>query len=424
MKAVFKITDIVLLGLHSLTVHKVRSSLTALGILFGVWGVIAMLAINEGARVQAEQSLRKMGTDKFIIRSVKPAQDVSGAARERGALHYGLTHLDVRRLKTNLPGMLRCVTGHVTKKTAQYASRLVQAQVFGTYPAYLELRGLRVVGGRFLTSADELRCRNICVMTKSLARRLFLYEDPLGRSLRVGGESFQVVGLVEPPGELSGNGQAETGSDLIYIPAKVHRTRFGEYSIIRTGSSREMEKVEVSQVIFQMADEDAVLAGPKVADPLLQREHEKGDYDIVVPLAKIQQMREQNRRWNSMFFAIASISLVVGGIGIMNIMLASVTERTREIGIRRAMGAKRRDITVQFLVEAVTLTTLGGLAGIVVGYNLVPPIVERATNIKAIASPMMLAVPFLMAVAVGLISGLYPAVRAARLDPIVALRHE
>ncbi len=423
MKAIYKVTDIVLLGLHNLTIHKVRSALTALGILFGVWSVIAMLAINEGARYEAEQSLRQMGTDKLLIQSVKPPQDAAAAARERGALHYGLTLADSRRLSDNLPGISRYVVAHETRKSVQYASRLIQARIFGTYPSYLQLRGLRMYAGRFLTSSDQLRGRNVCVMNKSLARQLFLYEDPLGRTIRIGGECFIVVGLVERPAGLAPEAQTEMVTSLIYIPAGADHARFGQYTIIRTGSSRTMERVEVSQIIFQMADEPAVLAGAKVAETLLTSYHDRRDYDVVVPLELIEQRRKQRRLWNIMFFVIASISLVVGGIGIMNIMLASVTERTREIGIRRALGAKRRDITVQFLVEAVTLTTIGGLTGIAVGYA-VPHIVERTLNIKAVLSPPMLAIPFLMAIAVGLVSGLYPAMRAAGLDPIQALRHE
>jgi putative ABC transport system permease protein len=241
--------------------------------------------------------------------------------------------------------------------------------------------------------------------------------------VRLGGESFTVVGLVEPPEGFSPDVPAELIANLVYIPAGADRTRFGEYDIIRTTGRSEGKHIEISQIIFHMADEQAVLAAAKIAEGLLEREHEDRDYEIQVPLDKIRQLEQQRRLWNIMFFVIASISLLVGGIGIANIMLASVTERTREIGIRRALGAKRRDITVQFLVEAVTQTTVGGITGIVLGYA-VPPFVEKVLQIRALLSPPMLAVPFVMAIVVGLVSGIYPAMRAARLDPITALRHE
>jgi len=423
MKAIHKTTDIARLGLRSLAVHKFRSLLSALGILFGVWSVIAMLAINEGISFQAQQSLRQMGTDRFMIQSSKPPQETTAGQQARGALHYGLTRIDYLRLRENLPGLVRSVTAHETKKPALSGTRLIPVRVFGTYPSYLELRGLRLVVGRFLSASDELRCRNVCVLTLSLGRRMFGYEDPLGKTIRLSGEPFRVVGLVDPPGSVVPEVPAEMVSDLVYIPISVDRTRFGEYAIIRTTSEETRERVEISQIIFEMRDEEAVLDAAKVAGPLLRREHELRDYEIVVPLDKINQLKQQRRLWNIMFFVIASISLLVGGIGIVNIMLASVTERTREIGIRRALGAKRQDIIVQFLVEAVMLTTVGGLTGIALGL-LVPPIVEGMLGIVAILSYPMLAVPFVMAVAVGLVSGLYPAMRAAGLDPIVALRHE
>jgi putative ABC transport system permease protein len=172
-----------------------------------------------------------------------------------------------------------------------------------------------------------------------------------------------------------------------------------------------------------MTDDRSVLNGANIARSLLARHHEEEDYEVTVPLELIEQRKKQQRLWNIMFLMIASISLVVGGIGIMNIMLASVTERTREIGVRRALGAKRRDIITQFLVESVTLTTVGGLVGIGIGM-LVPWLVEATLALKTIVSPATLLLPLCMAIIVGLVAGLYPAMRAARLDPIVALRHE
>jgi len=423
VKAIYKATDIVVLSVRSLVAHKFRSALSMLGIVFGVGSVIAMLAIIEGGRYEAEEAIRRMGSDNLLIESVKPPQEGTAAARERGALNYGITYAEARRLQDNLPGVVRSVVAHRTIKSAQRGARLIPVQVFGTGPAYLSLARLRLVGGRFLSQMDVLQARNYCVMTRRLARRLFGYEDPLGQSIRLGGETFEVIGLVDQPARTMAAVPAEMVSNLVFIPSTTDRTRFGQYTIVRTGSQRMMELVEVSQIILRMANEAAVLGGAAIARSLLKRGHDKRDYDVTVPLELIEQRRKQRRLWNIVFFMIAAVSLFISGIGIANIMLASVTERTREIGIRRALGAKRGDIITQFLVEAVTLTAVGGLIGIASGYP-VPAAVERLLNIKADISPPMLAIPFLMAVAVGLLSGLYPAYRASRLDPIVALRHE
>jgi putative ABC transport system permease protein len=211
--------------------------------------------------------------------------------------------------------------------------------------------------------------------------------------------------------------------NYVVVPMTADLARFGEMNIMVSAGSETYEKVAVSQCILQMADEQAVIDGATVARSLLERQHPKQDYEVTVPLEIIEQIKQQRRLWNFMFLVIASVSLLVGGIGIMNIMLASVTERTREIGIRRALGAKRRDITVQFLIEAIALTTVGGLLGIFVGM-LVPWAVERLLKFTTILVASTLVLPFVMAVVVGLVSGLYPALRAARLDPIEALRHE
>jgi len=423
MKAVHKAADIIGLGLHSLVVHLGRSALTALGIVFAVWSVIAMLAINEGFSYEAQQALRELGSDNIIIESAKPPDMESKASQDSGGiLRYGLLHADVRRLRGNVPGIRRCVTVHRTIKYGYRPGRNLRVSVIATEPTYADVARIETTRGRFLSAADLIRQKAHCVITESLARRLFPVEDPLGKTLRLGEEPFTVIGvLAKLPPALAGEG-GEMGSHVI-IPITSGKMRFGEYTIMFGTGGGTAELVEVSQIILQMDDEKAVLHGANISRHLIGRFHEQEDYEIKVPLELIEQQKKQRRLWNIMFLTIASISLVVGGIGIMNIMLASVTERTREIGVRRALGAKRRDIVTQFLVESVTLTTVGGLIGIGIGL-LVPSLVEWMLKLRTIVSAATLLLPLGMAIAVGLVAGLYPAFRAARLDPIVALRHE
>ncbi len=422
MKAIFKTADIIRLGLYSLTVHKVRSILTALGIIFGVWSVIAMLAISQGASYESQLALRRLGSDNIIISSVKPPDDAAGS-RSFGALTYGLTDEDVAALRSNVPGVRRCVTAHTTGKLA-YAGgdRDMPVTVIATEPLYADVARVKIVAGRFLTPSDMLRRAAHCVVTESLAQSLFGARSALGQTVRLTGQPFVIVGVLARLPQKLGGGPSDIGH-YVLMPATTERMRFGALSVMFSQGSQSVESVEISQVILQMGDEQGVLDGATVARSLLQRKHGKADYQITVPLEEIEQKKRQMEIWSYVLLAIALVSLVVGGIGIMNIMLATVTERTREIGIRRALGAKRRDIVTQFLVESVALTTVGGLLGIAIGM-LVPWVVEATLKFKTIVTPETLLLPFVMAVAVGLVSGLYPALRAARLDPIDALRHE
>ena len=423
MKPLNKIFDIIRLGLHSLITHKVRSLLTSLGIIFGVFSVIAMLAINEGFSYESQRSLREMGSDNIIIESVKPPTDGSKASGpSRGLLNYGLKHKDVIALKDNIPGLIRCVTVHRNFKHARADGKNLSVSVSATEPNFAKVARVTMTSGRFISSADLLRGKPHCVITDSLARRLFAYKNPLGRIIRLSGEPFVIVGtLARLPRAMAG--AAGDVGNYVIIPLTTDRIRFGELTVMWGQGGGTFEKVEVSQVILQMKDDRSVIEGAAVARSLLGRTHEKQDFEVTVPLELIKQLEKQRWLWNFMFFVIASVSMLVGGIGIMNIMLASVTERTREIGIRRALGAKQRDIVVQFLVESVTLTTAGGVIGIAIGL-MIPGLISNMLEMVTIITPGMLIAPFAMAVIVGLVSGLYPALRAAKLDPIVALRHE
>ena len=422
MKAIYKAVDIARLGLRSLALHKARSGLSALGILFAVWSVIAMLAVSEGLSHESQLSLREMGSSNIIIRSVKPPLDSGASAQSSGVLAYGLTRQDVGSLLGNLPHIVRSATVHQTLRYAYLRGKNVMVTAIGTEPSYGRVVRIDMKAGRFITHVDLLRHKPHCVITQSLARRLFAYEDSLGKSILVGGEPLIVVGVLSRLPRTLSEGVSDPDSCVI-LPLTTDYSRLGEFNVMWQQGGMVIEKVEINQLILQMTDEKAVVEGASIGRSLLKRHHEQQDYEVKVPLELLAQMKKQMWLWNVLFVMVACVSLLVGGIGIMNIMLASVTERTREIGVRRAMGAKRTDIVVQFLVESVTLTTVGGAVGIAVGV-LVPSAVERLLEFKTIVSPSTLLLPFIMAVAVGLASGLYPAFRAAKLDPIIALRHE
>lgn len=426
MKRIHKITDIVRLGLHGVVVHKARSALTILGILFGVWSVIAMLAINEGLREESQRALRELGSTNIIVDSVKPESDQAKAAQQQGgAFNYGLKRGDVARLKSNVPGVESCAIMHQTTKIASAGTRRFSVVVVGVEANYDEVAGATLSAGRFVSDADVLRRMPHAVIPQSLARRLFGYRNPIGETLYltdINPKPFIVIGMLRelPNALITHAGQS---GDCVLIPITTEQAQFGEMTFFQNQGNQTFERVEVSQCILRFADEHQVVRGAQVVRQLLERFHEERDYTVRVPAEQIRLMEADRKRWNFMFVMIASVSLLVGGIGIMNIMLASVTERTREIGVRRALGAKKGDIITQFLVESVTLTAIGGLLGIIIGLA-VPWAIEQVLEFQTLVTPMTLILPFMMAVLVGLLSGLYPATRAAKLDPINALRHE
>jgi putative ABC transport system permease protein len=404
-----------------------------LGVILGVGSVIAMLAIGEGSKREALNRIRLLGATNVIIRSVKPNQQDTGEESTKDqassrVMEYGLRYKDLELLTATLPTIERALPITLVRKRAQANHRAIaNARILGTTPDYLGVKNLRVRRGRFLSQPDLDKTANVAVLSAGAAETLFNFEDPLGKPVRLGTMVFRIVGVLHPQGSGSAVPGAIGGQDFnkdIYVPLSAARSRFGELKIIVTSGSFNFERNQLSEVTLTVANENLVSQTAAMARALLEVHHPRAsDIEVQVPLELLQQAEEEKRIWNLVLGSIAGISLLVGGIGIMNIMLATVTERTREIGIRRALGARRMDITVQFLVESVVLSATGGLVGIVFGIG-VPIAVTYFSDIDSSLQWWPMPLTFLISVSIGVVFGVYPARRAAMMDPIEALRHE
>ncbi len=426
-----RLFSVVRLGIKSLLLHKLRSGLTMLGIIFGVCSVIVMLAIGEGASFEAQESIKKLGSENIIIRSLKPPEESQDSGGNRSfELVYGLTYDDGARIQTTVPGVRYVLPMRILRENVRFDQFQVPCQIIGTTPIYPFIAGADVVRGRFLCTIDDRHQQNICAITVGLARRLFPYQDPLTKAVKVNGVYYRVVGLIREKNSADQRSQAgdmegEPLDNNVYIPLNTSRSRMGELITKRlsSGYGMEAERVELHQITVQMQDTEFVEVAESQIKALLDRFHDKNDYEVIVPLQLLRQAERTKRIFNIVLGSIAAISLLVGGIGIMNIMLATVTERTREIGVRRALGARKRDITTQFLVETIVLSIGGGIIGILVGIT-VPFLITHLTEMQTIITFWSVLLAFGISGAVGIAFGIYPASTAAELDPIEALRHE
>jgi putative ABC transport system permease protein len=412
------------LGIENLLLHKLRSFLTMLGVVFGVGSVVAMLSVGEGASEEALAQIKKLGSDNIIISSMKPAQEEQTNTMRSSRLSvYGLTYEDYHRLSTSFGEVRQVAPVKLNRKDCRLLERSLELRIVGTSPEWFDLVPRQVLAGRVILPSDESRQMPVAVLTEFGARKILATESVIGQTLRVGADQFQIVGIVKSESGQAGNIQVPDQEVDVYIPIEVMRRYLGDVFTKRTSGSEERERVELHQVIIQVANPLKVEAVAAGIERMLEQFHNKKDYAVSVPLALLKQAEATKRTFNIVLGSIAGISLLVGGIGIMNIMLASVTERTREIGIRRAIGAKRRQIIVQFLIETVVLSTIGGLIGLGLG-TLIPLLITHFSGMPTVVRLSGILIPLFISMAIGILFGLYPAMNAAKVDPIIALRHE
>ncbi len=437
------------LALKSLMLHKLRSGLTMLGIVFGVFSVIAMLAIGEGASAQAQKQVLELGATNIIVTSVKPPQGAKKDDASTRVLSYGLLRSDYDLLTSNIPTITKGIPIREIAQEFRYLDNTIHGRLAGCTTDYLEVNHLEMTRGRFLTESDQKYMMNVAVIASEIAESLFQYNDPVGKSIQFNGDYYKIIGVTRRRTASAAIGGSLSGQDYnkdVYIPLKTFQVRIGDLIFQRQTGSFSAEEVELNQITLQVRNKDDVIPTADVIRETLGQTHgDKQDYAVVVPLELLKQADQLRLIFNVVLGSIAAISLIVGGIGIMNIMLATVTERTREIGIRRALGARQRDIIVQFLIETIVLSGTGGVIGVLMG--LMTPytfigiklfvdkfILNKSKGVSEVGriftemEPQVaywsLPLAFGISVGIGILFGIYPARSAAKMDPIEALRHE
>jgi putative ABC transport system permease protein len=405
-------------GFDNLRAHKLRSILTMLGMIFGVAAVIAMLSIGAGAQQQVIAFIQQLGVRNVIVEGREAVDDT--ALTKVRKLSAGLTFRDVRMIESSLEGISaitarkRFVPAKVLPKP--YGDIPV---VFGVKPIYQTIGSLRMARGRFFTEPEAETAAPVAVLGQGAAVGLFGPDDPLDKFVKINDTWYRVIGVaggqVAAQGDVAGL-PSQDQNNLIYVPLKS--------AILRIEDSRWWYRDEIDGIYIMMASDDRVAPAGTLVRGLLEATHRgAGDYSIVVPAELLAQQQRTKRLFEFVMVAIASISLLVGGIGIMNIMLASVMERTREIGVRRAIGARKVDVIRQFLIETTLITVSGGFAGTVVGVGL-SQLIAYAAGWSTIVTVSSVVIATVVSVTVGIVFGLYPAIRAAKLDPVYALHYE
>jgi putative ABC transport system permease protein len=406
------------LGMQNLMVHGLRSLLTMLGMIFGVAAVVAMLSIGAGARQKVMALIEQMGVHNLIVEA-KETLDFQAHSKLR-KISPGLTLQDYRVIQDDLSDIM----ASTPRKRLTPSKIIPKAQqdmptVMGVNPTYQQIAGLHLVSGRFFDRSDDDRGAPICVLGAAAKWSLFGSSNPLGQYIKVNEQWFRVIGVVSPqlsaPSDGSTAGSADVNNN-VYIPLQSAFLRLQDsYSDVRD---------EIDGIYLNLADNANISEAAQVVRAVLDSSHHGADdFSVVVPAELLAEQKRTEQLFNTVMVAIASISLLVGGIGIMNIMLASILERTREIGLRRAVGARQSDIVRQFVVEATMISFAGGTIGVVCGF-FISRLIAWLAGWSTIVTFGSIALAFLVSISVGLLFGIYPATKAARLDPVEAIRYE
>ena len=406
------------LGLQNLLVHRLRSLLTMLGMIFGVAAVVSMLSIGAGARQKVMALIEQMGVRNLIVEA-KETTEWQAHSKIR-KISPGLTFQDYRVIRDDVND----IAASTPRKRMTPSKTIPKAQedvptVFGVNPSYVVIGGLQVVQGRFFDEGEESRGAAVCVLGAAARSSLFGASNPIDQYVKVNEQWFRVIGVASP--QLSSRTEVpgvptQDLNNIIYVPLNA--------AILRLEDSYSDVRDEIDGIYLHLQENADVPAVAQVVRAILNSSHHSaGDFSVIVPAELLAEQKRTERLFSVVMVAIASISLLVGGIGIMNIMLASILERTREIGVRRAVGARQSDIVRQFVVEAMMISFVGGSLGIVFGFGM-SRLIALLAGWSTIVTASSILLAFVVSISVGLVFGIYPAVQAARLDPVEAIRYE
>ena len=406
------------LGVQNLMLHGLRSLLTMLGMIFGVAAVVAMLSIGAGARQKVMALIEQMGVHNLIVEA-KETTELQAHQKVR-KISPGLTLQDYRIIRDDVEGIVDATPRkRLTPQKILPKSQRDIPVVFGVNPTYQRIAGLNVLSGVFFSQSEDDQGAPVCVLGAAARWNLFGAANPIGQYVKVNEQWLRVIGVVGPLLSSQGDSSSSSSSDVnnnIYIPLKSFMLRLEDsYSDVRD---------EIDGIYMAMSDKSNISEAAQVTRAVLDSSHHGADdYSVIVPAELLAQQKRTEQMFNTVMVAIASISLLVGGIGIMNIMLASILERTREIGLRRAVGARQSDIVRQFVVEAMMISFAGGTIGVIFGF-FISRVIAWLAGWSTIVTFSSIALAFLVSISVGLVFGIYPATKAARLDPVEALRYE